>query len=87
VKKPWLTEDWVGMILDHDNLKTLKRIAAENRMDLCGEEGEYHTLVLDGPLFQKKSCIASHSIRTKDPRMYIHIQEMALQGKATLGIL
>ncbi|MDU2473728.1 MAG: hypothetical protein E7D18_13195, partial [Enterococcus faecalis] len=26
----------------------------EHQLDICGENGEYHTLVIDGPLFKKR---------------------------------
>ena len=45
-----LSEDWLGRILDEQFLEEMQQL--EN-VDLCGEKGEYHTLVIDGPLFKK----------------------------------
>ena len=45
-----IDEGWVGQRLDRKFLSYLK---AKN-IDLCGENGEYHTLVVNGPLFKRK---------------------------------
>jgi diphthine-ammonia ligase len=42
----------LGRILDGDLLLKLKEYHKESGMDLCGEQGEYHTWVLDGPCFK-----------------------------------
>lgn len=42
--------EWIGHKVDNDFLSYLK----ENNIDICGENGEYHTFVTDGSLFQKK---------------------------------
>lgn len=41
-------EDLLGKYLDESVLKVLD----ENEADPCGENGEYHTFVLDGPIFK-----------------------------------
>ena len=41
---------WIGHGLDLDLLNYLK----DKGFDSCGENGEYHTLVLSGPLFKQK---------------------------------
>jgi diphthine-ammonia ligase len=45
-----IDEEWIGKRLDRNFMDYLK---AEN-IDLCGENGEYHTLVVNGPLFKRK---------------------------------
>lgn len=39
----------LGKILDSQVIDEMKRYG----IDICGENGEYHTLVIDGPIFQK----------------------------------
>ena len=53
VKEPWLTEDWLGRTIDEQCLKDLKALHDKNGVDLCGEFGEYHTMVIDAPFFKK----------------------------------
>ena len=47
-KSSLLGADFVGRIIDHDFIKDLP----EN-VDPCGENGEFHTFVYDGPIFKK----------------------------------
>ncbi len=47
-------EKWLGQRIDHTSLLGLKKLAEEKGLDVCGEQGEYHTLVVDGPLFRKR---------------------------------
>ena len=46
-----LTLDWLGRQLSE---KFFQDIAEISNVDPCGEKGEYHTLVIDGPLFGKR---------------------------------
>lgn len=46
VKSPWFDASWIGQELTASKLSTVG-----NGLDLCGELGEYHTVVLDSPLF------------------------------------
>jgi len=49
--KDLLGEQWLGREVDGRFLKDLK---AMGNIDLCGEKGEFHTFVYDGPLFKEK---------------------------------
>jgi uncharacterized protein (TIGR00290 family) len=76
VKKPWFTRDWVGQTLDEQRLKLLMKMHKETGLDVCGENGEYHSLVTDGPLFQKAVQITRQSTHVKDSIMYLEIKAM-----------
>lgn len=54
IKRPALDKNWLGVELDEACLHRLVERAADNGMDICGENGEYHTLVVDGPLFDRR---------------------------------
>lgn len=45
----YLTEEWVGKIIDAEFIKALPKV-----VDPCGENGEYHTFCYDGPVFKSK---------------------------------
>jgi diphthine-ammonia ligase len=47
-------EKWLGRRIDRNFLFDLKKLKQEKELDACGEQGEYHTLVVDGPLFWKR---------------------------------
>lgn len=78
VKKPWFTIEWLGRELNKNSLGELLTLSIETGLDVCGEQGEYHTLVLDGPLFKKRIRIDKYSKETRGPLMYLHIQEVSL---------
>lgn len=49
VRKEKLPKSFLGRLLDEDFLTDISTIP---NADPCGENGEYHTFVFDGPLFQ-----------------------------------
>jgi diphthine-ammonia ligase len=59
-----IDEGWVGQRLDREFLSYLKT----RNIDLCGEKGEYHTLVVNGPLFQRKIEIVESRTIHRDNR-------------------
>lgn len=63
VREPWLDETWLGRPLSAD----MKAAFAERGVDPCGERGEYHTAVVDGPLFAWPIRVrAGQRVRTGD---------------------
>src|SRR5207302_23769 len=54
----------------------LRGVRDRTGLDLCGEEGEYHTLVTDGPSFTRPVRIRSHSKRIRDLLAYLEIHEL-----------
>lgn len=53
VNDGFLTEEWVGKVIDADFIKDLPM-----SVDPCGENGEYHTFCYDGPVFKSKIAFA-----------------------------
>lgn len=51
------SEEWLGRKIDYGFLADMKRLGWGESVDVCGEQGEYHTLVVDGPLFRKRMQI------------------------------
>ena len=50
VKLECMGNEWLGRELDVQFVEDMKRLP---QVDLCGENGEYHTFVYDGPIFKK----------------------------------
>ena len=48
VKSELLGKEFVGRVIDQDFINDLP-----NNVDICGENGEFHTFVFDGPIFKK----------------------------------
>ena len=45
-----MSADFLGKTLTHELLKEIEKTGS----DVCGENGEYHTFVYDGPIFSKE---------------------------------
>ena len=81
IKTRWLAEDWVGRELDDTAIEDLRIVRERTGLDLCGEEGEYHTLVTDGPQFQRAIRIGGYSRRAADALAYMEIHELEFMPK------
>jgi ABC transporter with metal-binding/Fe-S-binding domain ATP-binding protein len=49
-----LDESWLGKPLDFDRINRLKKLNEKYRVDICGEGGEYESLVVDAPWFNQR---------------------------------
>jgi uncharacterized protein (TIGR00290 family) len=54
VREPWLDETWLGLPLRAE----MKNVFAQRGIDPCGERGEYHTAVIDSPLFSRPIVVS-----------------------------
>ena len=58
----FIGEEWIGRQVDKDFIEYLK----DKNIDVCGENGEYHTLVINGPIFDKRIEIIESKTIKKD---------------------
>jgi diphthine-ammonia ligase len=58
-------------------------LATETGLDPCGENGEYHTMAIDGPIFKEAIKISDFSKEKHDNRMYIKINRFSLKTKSS----
>ncbi|MFA5034148.1 MAG: diphthine--ammonia ligase [bacterium] len=73
-----LGKGWLGRKLDKSFLKYIKRLKS---VDVCGENGEFHSLVIDGPIFKQRINITkSHKILREGYR-FLDIQGYQLIPK------
>ncbi|MBF0386585.1 MAG: diphthine--ammonia ligase [Candidatus Omnitrophica bacterium] len=73
-----LDESWLGRTVDKafvDNLKLCRGAS------LCGENNEYQTLVVDGPLFKKKIEIISGRMIKVRGRAYLYVDRARVVNK------
>jgi len=75
VKKPFFTIDWIGKELNKDTMKDVLALVEKHGIDPAGENGEYHTMVIDGPIFKKPIKIPEFTRKEKDERFYMKIIE------------
>jgi len=57
-----IDEDWIGHLADRDFMRYLK----DRNIDICGENGEYHTLVINGPIFKRRIQILESKTIVRD---------------------
>ena len=59
-----IDKEWVGQRVGRDFMDYLKA----KHIDVCGENGEYHTLVVNGPLFKRRIEIIETRTINRDNR-------------------
>ena len=82
VRQPWFNEEWLGRELDESCLRDLETLINKHGIDPCGEKGEYHTMAIDGPVFQEAIEISEFSKKKQDALLFIQISEFSLKSKA-----
>jgi len=55
INHPSIPLSWKGRIIDIKCLTDLKHLSIKAGIDLCGENGEYHTMVNCAPLFAERT--------------------------------
>ncbi len=76
-----LGEEWLGRKVDLDFIKDLEELGETKKITPCGEAGEYHTLVIDGPLFKQKIEILETSKELRNGRWFLGILKSGLKDK------
>jgi len=71
-----IDEKWIGGKVDRKFLEYLK----DNHIDPCGENGEYHTLVIDGPLFKNRIELTETRTIMRDGYWFLNTLEYSLQS-------
>jgi len=80
-KADMLGEEWLGRKVDLDFINQLAEFKETKGITLCGEAGEYHTLVVEGPLFQKRVEITETRKVFRDERWFLEILGTKLGAK------
>ena len=82
-----LGEEWLGRRLDAGFLADLDELRKTKDITLCGEAGEYHTFVINGPLFRKRIEIIQTSRELRGGHWFLRINQFTLtpRGKSAGG--
>ncbi|PAW90475.1 MAG: hypothetical protein B9S33_01655 [Pedosphaera sp. Tous-C6FEB] len=81
VKTDWLDAAWLGRELNAAAIAELQAVRARSGLDLCGEEGEYHTIVTDAPRFRQRLQLTGCAPRPADQFAHWHIGRVELCPK------
>lgn len=79
VNEPWLDATWVGRHLDAPALSELAELSRLNGLDLAGENGEYHSMVLSGPGWHSAIDITGRTLSTP-PQHRLEISDIATRS-------
>jgi diphthine-ammonia ligase len=83
VKADLLGKEILGRIIDR---KFLAYIAGLNKgITPCGEAGEFHTLVIDGPLFSRRLEIVKSEKVSRGDHHFLEILDLKLKAKQPAG--
>jgi uncharacterized protein (TIGR00290 family) len=74
-KAKLIGREWIGRRLDRAFLDFLKG----RGIDLCGENGEYHTLVVAGPLFKRSIAVTKSEVIERDGYWFLDTVEYELR--------
>ena len=83
VKAELLGKDVLGRFIDKEFLVYLAGI--NKGITPCGEAGEFHTLVVDGPLFKKRLEITKSEKVTRGEHHFLEIIGIELRTKKSTG--
>ncbi len=74
-------EEWLGRKVDLDFLKLLDELRETKDITPCGEAGEYHTFVTDGPLFKQQIEILETNKVLREGHWFLEILRCNLRTK------
>ncbi len=73
VRDGLLSKEWLGRKVDEKFMRDLSD--SDKPIDPCGENGEFHTLVIDGPIFKKKIAIVKSEPTLREGYWFLDITE------------
>ncbi|MFC1903191.1 diphthine--ammonia ligase, partial [Chloroflexota bacterium] len=80
-KADLLGEEWVGRKVDLYFISHLEELAKTKDITPCGEAGEYHTFVVNGPLFKQRIEILEAKKVMRDEHWFLEISQCDLRAK------
>jgi len=80
-KADLLGEEWLGRRVNLDFIEHLAELRKTKDITPCGEAGEYHTFVIDGPLFKKRLEVLETKKVLRDEHWFLEILDVDLRAK------
>ena len=78
VRSDILDDHWLGKRIDGEFMEQMEK----RGIDVCGENGEYHTLVVDGPIFNKRIEIRETRVARRGMMAFLYVSGFTLGQKA-----
>lgn len=80
-KTDFFGDEVLGRQIDNSFIEQLGKLKETKGITPCGEAGEYHSLVIDGPLFQKRLEIVEAQKVSREGHWFWEILSAELRGK------
>ena len=74
--------NWLGKEIDDKMLRELEQLKADRSINPIGEFGEYHTFIVDCPVYTKSINVTKSKTVWKKSKGYFEIKKAELQPKA-----
>jgi uncharacterized protein (TIGR00290 family) len=81
VKSDVMGSEWLGRTIDNQFVADLRTLSTKNDVDICGENGEYHTYIFDGPMFRKHISLTYGGSISADGYGFLNIKGAELTDK------
>jgi uncharacterized protein (TIGR00290 family) len=76
-------ENWLGKEIDDNMLRELEKLKADRSINPIGEFGEYHTFIVDCPIYKKSINVMKSKTVWKKSKGYFEIKRAELQSKTS----
>jgi len=77
VDRRYLDDRWIGREIDQAFADDIGALGGD--VDICGEKGEYHSFVYDGPIFQRSVPFERGGIRSTEDYFFLDIRALPLK--------
>jgi len=84
-KADFFGDEILGEKLDRNFLANIDELRKTKDITYCGEAGEYHSLVIDGPIFQQRLEITESQKILKDNIRFLNVLNTELKEKQPAG--
>ena len=78
VRSDIMDANWLGKRIDGAFVEQMEK----SGIDVCGENGEYHTLVVDGPIFGRRIDIRATEITRRGSMAFLRVLSFGLRRKS-----
>jgi diphthine-ammonia ligase len=78
VRSDIMDAHWLGKRIDGAFVEQMEK----RGIDVCGENGEYHTLVVDGPIFGRRIDIRATEITRRGTMAFLRVLSFGLRQKS-----
>lgn len=77
IRNDLMNLSWLGKIINENNFSDFVKYCENNKIDLCGENGEFHTITLYSPNFMNGVNIGNYEIINENNYSYLSFEEVS----------